>query len=153
MANMSAQIVREIVANSLKIKATDVILSGELPAKFNVRSYSSGGNLYSDCVESKVWAFDPNDGLIQIASETEHQAAQNANGTWNDGSQIYYGLIAEQAPNALFYVVMEHREYSDCNGRNENSTKYTLYKAPNFKSYWAAIETKDLARWEQWLNK
>jgi hypothetical protein len=153
MANMSAQIVREIVASSLKIKATNVILSSVLPENFCVEAVSTSGCMYSNSNDCRVWAFNPQQGLVLLQqSVITENAASNANGTWENSYGYTFEMLAEQAPEAIFFVVMESSDYSDCNGRDEHSISYTLYKAPDFKSHWAKIQQEAIARWEQWLN-
>lgn len=152
MANMSAEIIREIVASTLKIKATQVILSGVLPENFCIEAVSTSGNLYTNSNDNCVWAFNPQQGLVRLQQVCiSENAASNANGTWENSYGYTFCTLAEQAPDAIFFIVMESSDYSDCNGRDEHSLTYTLFKAPDFKEYWAKVEKKDIARWEQWL--
>lgn len=153
MANMSARIVREIVASSLKIKATNVILSGILPENFIVEAVSTSGNLYNDSNDNCVWAFNPQQGLVRLQQGCiSESAASNADGSWENSYGYKFSDLAEQAPEAIFFVVMESRDYSDCNGYNVHDCSYTLYKAPNFSAYMESIEQTDVNRWEQWLQ-
>lgn len=149
---MSAQIIREIVASSLKIKATNVVLSGVLPEDFITEAVSHGGNLYSHDEWSVVWAFSPEKGLVRLRDEliTEN-AASNANGSWENSYGYTFETIGRQAPDAIFFVVSEGFEYSDIN-RNDSNSSICLYKAPDFKEYFDKIEQKDIVRWEQWLK-
>lgn len=151
---MSAQIVREIVASSLKIKATNVILSGILPENFIVEAVSTSGNLYTNNNDNCVWAFNPQQGLVRLQQVCiSENAASNANGTWENSYGYTFETLAEQAPEAIFFVVMESSDYSDCNGRDEHRLSYTLYKTADFATYFKNIEQQDIARWEQWLSK
>lgn len=152
MTNMSASILREIIARTLNVKATSIVLSGVLPENFVAEGCSTSGNLYSDTNDVYCWAFNPKQGLIQVPTICVNTMyASNANGTWENSYGVTFEYLATNYPEALFFVVRCSGSYSDCNGRNEEYDNITLYKAPNFKEYWAKIEESDIQRWEKWL--
>ena len=151
MGNMSAQIVRQIVGSILEIDTRKVHLSGILPESFEVEAVSTSGMGYSDNQDNCVWAFCPKQGLVKLnAICIREMASSNANGTWESSYGYTYEELALQAPEAIFFVVMESRDYSD-DFRDESSLNYTLYKSADFKEYWAKVDEQEIARWQEWI--
>lgn len=151
MANMSASILREIVARTLNVKATQVKLSGQMPIDFVEGDCSTNGNLYSDNNTVLCWAFNPEQGLVSVPTIKTGGSSSNANGTWEQDYGVTAEYLNNNYPNALFFVIRHYGSYSDCNGRDEEYDNITLYKAPDFKSHWAKVNEKDIQRWEKWL--
>jgi len=150
MANMSASILRNIVASVFNIKATNIILSGEVEPSMVWQDTYCDGSMGSDGKNYQVFGFNPKSGFEQL----------NIVGTYQRSNYAHSGIIdedgislcnVENVTNYVFFLVIEegHNRWS---GSTQESWKhYTLYKAPDFKSHWAKIEANDLARWEQWL--
>lgn len=153
MANMSASILREIVASTLNVKATEVKLSGEMPLNAVYDGCSTGGELYSDSNVVTAFSFSPKEGLREVpAIITHRQTASNANGTWENSYGYTAEYLAEVCPDALFFVIKEENDYWDCNGRDEYSLTHTIYKAPDFREHWSKVEEEDIRRWSSWLE-
>lgn len=151
MANMSASILRNLVSSVYNVKATEVILSGELPETFVLCSNYSHGCMFTKEYGYNVSAFHPERGFFPIKG-TGVGCSQNANGTWNDESIISFQDCAEQGKDAIFFLVYEHDYYSAVGSETRRDITWTLYKAPNFAQYWAKIEEADVQRWEEWLS-
>jgi len=149
--NMSATILREIVASTLKVKATEVILSGILPKDYLIDAVSTSGNLYTDENSVQMYAFNPEEGLILIPNEIiSENAASNTDGSWENSYGYTYHSLS--IVNAIFFVEVIDNYYKDDN-REEKNFSVTLFKSPDFKEYLNKIEKKDIARWEQWIKE
>ncbi len=151
MANMSASVLRNIVSSVLGVKATQVKLSGQMSIDYVEGDCSTSGSLYDDNNVVLCWAFNPKQGLISVPTIKTGGGSSNANGTWEQDYGVTAEYLATNYPEALFFVIRHYGSYSDCNGRDEEYDNITLYKAPNFKEYWAKIEEQDIQRWEKWL--
>lgn len=145
MANMSASILREVVARSLNVKATSIVLSGEISPD---TSFTGNTCWSSQTTEHyfQLFGFNPQQGLVNL-NECVGNWHNASDGTQHgvDGTSICNIKDVEQY---IFFVVIE-----DIRAYDERWSEYSikLYKAPDFKSHWAKIEEKDIARWEQWL--
>lgn len=130
MSNMSAEILREIVASTLKLDTNRIKISGVMSESFEVDEVSTSGNLYSSVEECNVWAFNPEKGLELIEKKLiSYNVASNANGTWENSYGYDYRYLLNEAPGALFFVVHELLDYSDSNGSNNYQESYTIYRA------------------------
>ena len=148
--NMSASILRQIVASTLKIDARGVKLSGILPTNFLVSECNSSGNLYSCSQTIKVWSFTTKDGLKEVRGSGGY-ATQNANGSWNDE----YGVSFKDcsAHKAIFFVVRDTESGWQQGSESWDRDSVTVYKAPNFKEHYDKLEVEDIKRWEKWITE
>lgn len=141
MGNMSASILRNLVASVFGVNAKKVHLSGEISPEESFISYTGhswahGWNVY------KVWGFDPHTGFVQL--NVPSYFSDNGTSIGDDPM-----TIAEMAKNNEFIFFIVNHDHEDQNYQGDNS--WTLYKAPDFREYWKKIEEEDIARWEQWL--
>ena len=162
MANMSASILRELVAKVFNIKATQVILSGELsPTTIfqNDRGHSWWGGA-SHCIQT-VFGFNPNLGFKRICGEwnmglgiannefvLKRDYAYSDNGEFYESKGDEIGTLENGEDFIFFFVRSNEKGYGETAETEEN---FYLYKAPNFSEFLAKVEEKDIARWEQWL--
>lgn len=149
MANMSASILRNLVASVFNIKATSVKLSGVLPETFCVSEDNSSGSLYSCNSNVSVHAFSPTEGFVEVQGTNDY-SSQNANGSWNNEYGVSF-KDCSQHETAIFFVVREQSSGWQEGREDWDNNITTIYKAPDFKSHWAKIEAQDIARWEAWL--
>ena len=151
MANMSANILRNIVSSVLNIKATSVRLSSEIPETFSISEDNSSGNLYSHNSSVSVHAFNPRTGFVVVQGNNNY-SSQDANGSWNNEYGVNFNDCAKHE-DAIFFVVREQRS-GWCSGRADwDDDITTLYKAPDFGAYMKKVEKEDIARWEQWIEE
>ena len=147
--NMSASILRNLVAEVFKVSATNVILSGVMPQHFELEEDHSSGSMYVCDINHKVYAFEPVKGFIELQGDMSGSSS-NANGSWNNEKRTSFAHCSEYT-DSLFFVVLE-----DSRVRQEDcySEEYTvrLFKAPDFKTILASIEEADIDRWKQWLQ-
>jgi hypothetical protein len=148
--NMSAQILRNIVASTLNVKATTVKLSGELPTNFSISENNSTGNLFNCNQTIKVWAFEPKTGLVEVKGSDNYDS-QNANGSHNVEYGVCFADCAKHS-TAIFFIVEDKNHGWQSGSESWDNHDIVLYKAPDFKSHWAKIEEKDIVRWKQWLK-
>ena len=150
MANMSASILRNLVASIFNVKATQVKLSGELPENFVLSECNSTGSLFDCNQKVAVWAFESKTGFVKVKGANSYRS-QNADGSWNNEYGVAYSDCANHS-EAIFFLV-HNKEWGWQEGRaNWNTESWTLYKAPDFKSHLEKIEQSDVQRWEEWLN-
>ena len=149
MANMSAQILRNLVSSVFNVKATSVVLSGEISPTYMTNNSHSSGCLYSDNNWESLYGFNPQKGFVKLEHNTTNQTS-NANGSWNTHNEVQLNLV-DGVEDFIFFVSRKGWDYSD-NNREDKGEETTLYKAPNFKDYFASVEEADLTRWEEWLN-
>jgi hypothetical protein len=134
MDNMSAEILRNIVAFCFNTEAKKVILSGTMPARYSVQACSVSGDLYRDWEELSVWGYDPQKGFLQIPSILiEENAKQNGDRSWENAYGYTAQYLREQMPEAIFFVQhfkldkwIDHQS-----GREvEKCEKWTVYSPP-----------------------
>jgi hypothetical protein len=151
MANMSANILRELVSRVFEVRATEVKLSGELNPEFDLNGGTSYSSSCGHSVNSNtVYAFNPESGFKEIAGDDSH---------WSDGS----GGRHEAAPyplhehpdvsgDELFFVIKNIYNSGSWDG-DRDAVTWTLYKAPDFRAKRDLVEAIDVARWEAWLEE
>ena len=155
MANMSAEILRNIVASVLKVNARNVVLSGELDVN-TVISDDQGHSWWngaSYCMEN-LYGFSSNKGLIKldIIREYDWTNGHSSDTVHTDGETVAnYLERTNQMEEFLFFVIIGNAKSY---GESEEPYNYCkLFKCPNFKEYYNKLKQQDIARWEQWLNK
>lgn len=154
MANMSASILRNLVSSIFNVDAKEVILSGQMPTTWKTEAVSTSGNLYSSNEWNTVWGFCPKTGFQKIEEMLmTRQAKSNANGTWENSYGYTAEYLMKKCDCALFFLVNSGHSYNDCNGRDEESDNWTIYKAPDFSRIWEKVEQKDVQRWEEWIKE
>lgn len=149
MANMSASILRNIVASVLKVDSRNIKLSGEISTEMVCENWS--GNSYDSRYDkTTILGFTPEHGLRDL------QILYNS-GNYNQASPTF-GDIAfafpEQYQDCIFFVIIQEGCTQMQNPEDwDYYNNITVYKAPNFQQYFASIEEAEIARWEQWLNE
>lgn len=149
--SMSASILREIVARTFNVKATNVILSGEISPSEKWQNSFFNGSMGKDENNFRIWGFNPKEGFIEISHIVGKKSGSNyahSSSIDEDGQELH---TVENIGDHVFFVVnnegFDHWEGS----RQEDWNTWTLYKAPNFKEHWEKIKQEDIARWEQWI--
>ena len=147
MSNMSAKILREIVARSLNVKATSIVLSGEI----NPETSLTGNTCWSSQTTEhhyQLFGFNPQQGLVNLNQYVGNQ--NNASDGTQHGTEGTSICNIKDVEQYIFFIIIE-----DIRAYDERWSDYSikLFKAPDFKSHWASIEEQDLARWEQWLSE
>lgn len=148
---MSAQILRNLVASVFNIKATSVILSGEIaPDKSWQNSYKDG-SCGSDEQNYKIWGFNPQKGFVELTECVGYRSSSNyahSNSYDKEGKQLAEITNVE---DYIFFLVNSNGYTAWSGSEHYDWNTWTLYKAPNFQSYWTAVEAADVQRWESWL--
>jgi hypothetical protein len=147
MANMSASILREIVAKVFEIQATKVKLSGEISPTW--KGSSTTGVSYTDISDSgdfNIHGFNPVLGFQKIDGVIENTHFSRGNHEKEHSDACNLSEI-EGIEDYIFFLVI-----SGDNSDLPHSLEYTLYKAPNFREHWTKLTKEDIARWEQWLQ-
>jgi hypothetical protein len=127
--NMSAKILRNIVASTFKVDAKKIIISGDLGKNFRIEEKNNYGNLYSNHTELKVWAFCPNLGFIPVVGEYTG-SSQNADSSYNKELTINYAHCCAHK-DALFFVTSVKEEGWQTGAPSWSREVYTIYKAPS----------------------
>lgn len=149
--NMSASILREIVARAFNVKATSVILSGEVSPCQKWQNDFFNGSMGENQTEFHIWGFNPKEGFVEISYIVGERSGSNYAHTSSvdeEGEELH---TVDGVENFIFFIIYEEG-YSHWEGSpSEDWNKWTLYKAPDFQEHWKKIEDEDIARWEQWL--
>ena len=164
MANMSAQILRNIVGSVFPVKAHNVILSGEISPEHVFQldrghSWWHGASEQNDC----AWGFDPKTGFKAITGlsvnllgitefyeytlDKEYSYSDNGNCEHESGDKLIDLPGVEKF--VFFLVNAQGKGYGE---QAEYYNTWTLYKAPNFAQKWTEIEEADTLRWIEWIN-
>jgi hypothetical protein len=146
MANMSATVLRNVVASVFKIRPESVILSGEIEP---TRSFTGHGcwSDRSDTYSYNLWGFSPVKGFIDL---NEYVGFYYNNTSGEAKGQCGTPLMhIPGVEEFVFFLVNEN--FDSGNGDDYDSFTWTLFKAPDFKKKWAEIEEKDIERWISWL--
>jgi len=150
-SNMSANILRSIVASTFNVKATNVVLSGEINPETSYQNSDTSGSLGSYEDNYQLFGFNPEEGFVELSEYIgdEHRSNYNHDREWSTPGTPLYDI-----PNIdryIFLVVINtgHNRWQGSTDAEWDNT--TLYKLPNFKEYWENIEEKDLNRWKEWL--
>ncbi len=161
MANMSATILRSIVASVFKVNPNSVQLSGELSPEFipqNDRGHSWWDG--ASKIQHNVWGFSPETGFVCIAGNTvngikestdklkrEYKYSQNGDVYHKDGEPLHSHPDATKF--AFFIINSDGKSYGE---PGEYYSDWTLYKAPNFKTFMESGEASDINRWSAWVQ-
>jgi hypothetical protein len=151
MSNMSATILREIVAKTFNVKATKVKLSGEIAPDKSWKNSSWNGSMGSSKNEFQIHGYSPLKGFVGISHIVgEYSGSNYAYSTTTDkeGLPLY---SVENITDFLFFVVQETGHDRWDGGKNEEWDTTTLFKAPNFQEKIEKITKEDVAKWEAWL--
>ena len=147
MSNMSASILRNVVASVFRIRPESVVLSGEIDPTRSFTGHdcwSSQSNTYS----FKLWGFSPVRGFVSLNQDGGCSRNSTSGENYGDeGTQLMY---IPGVGEFVFFLVNE--DFTSGNGRDYNSYTWTLYKAPDFQKKWAEIEEADTLRWVEWIN-
>jgi hypothetical protein len=151
MSNMSATILREIVAKTFNVKATDVKLSGEIAPDKTWQDSFWNGSMGSSKNEFCVHGYSPAKGFVNISHIVGEYSGSNyaySNTVNKEGLPLY---AVEGIAEFIFFVVQETGHHHWDGGRNEEWENITLFKAPDFQEKLKQITKEDLSRWEAWL--
>ena len=122
------------------------VVSALYPA---MRSRGVGATEHSDLVSG--YSFEQ--GLVKFEDIVrEYSYSQNGEAYHRDGEKLHEYFERKGFVESQFqFIVVQYdgKEYGD-NGERYDGVK--IYKSPDFKSHWAALEAADLERWEKWLN-
>lgn len=146
VANMSASILRSIVATIFKINPSTVKLSGEIGAD---ASFTGNTCWSAQTTETRyqLWGFNPMTGLINL-SEYVGNSRNRQDGTQDVTEATRLCDIPGVSDFVFFIVNDETRCYDDSRSSND----WTIFKAPNFKEYFEKVTAKDIQRWSQWIE-
>jgi hypothetical protein len=152
MANMSAEILRNIVAATFKINAREVILSGEISPKTSFQNSFWNGSMGESSTTRALYGWCATQGFVCLNKYVgEYSGSNYAHSQRIDEPGAAIAEI-EGVEKYIFFFIIE-TVYSNWEGSQyENYTKYTLYKAPNFQEHLEKIETADVNRWQNWLK-
>lgn len=152
MANMSAEIIRSIVAATFKINAREVKLSGEISSDTSFQDESWNGSLGENHTKRSLFGWCPTKGFVNLNEYVgEYSGSNYAHSQTIDEAGTPIFQIPSIETFVFFFLIEE--VYSNWEGSQyENYTNYTLFKAPNFKEHLDKIETADVQRWQEWLQ-
>ena len=143
MANMSANILRNLVSSVFNVKATKVRLSGDISPEY--KGYSVDACIAGYSTTEKVWAFNAQKGFRQLNCVANTQY-------YNGGCDSYFHdapVLGECLVEGDIFVLI----FSDSDSPNyDDNTSWNLFKAPDFQEWRKNVEAQDLTRWESWLN-
>ena len=146
MANMSASILRNVVASVFKIRPESVILSGEIEP---TRSFTGHGcwSDRSDTYCYNVWGFNPQKGFVDL---DEYVGFYYNNTSGEAEGEAGVPLMHIPGVDEFVFFLVNYNLDSG-NGDDYDCFTWTLYKAPDFKKKWAEIEEDDVKRWNDWI--
>jgi hypothetical protein len=154
MANMSADILREIIQKGFGIDPKKVILSGEISPEKTWISSSMKKDERAPGVWYNVFSFCVKDSFHELDVVIYTEYGDNDPQIINYKEKAKYKNLAlaleAECPDCVFILEME-----DSIGHTNPSHNYhkaTIFKAPDWKEY-LRVNKKDIARWEEWLAK
>lgn len=147
----AAHILRTLVTTIFNVAPHKIILSGEIAPDKEWQDNFSNGSLYDTDYTVKVWGFSPKTGFIELKDISGHYE-NNANGSRVDRPGIPLNEHPQVKENEFVFFYVEERGGYEDNNRKEDWSKDSIFKAPDFKTYWEKIEKEDIARWENWLT-
>lgn len=148
------KVVREILSRLLNVNARTIELIDEpikpdfIPQNDCGHSWWGGAAEHSDLVSG--YSFEQ--GLIKFEDIIREYSYSNDGEVYHsDGEKLHEYFERKGFESKFQFVVIQYcgKEYGD-NGKRYSGVK--IYKTPDFKSNWAALEAADLERWEKWLN-
>ena len=146
------KLVRAFIKKMFNVNPNQIVLASEpIEPTTSFQDDFSHGSMYDTNYTVNVWGFSKEKGFLELENISGHYE-RNANGSMIDrpGLQLQEHELVKNNSFVFFYV-QERGGYQD-NNREEDYTKDTLYKSPNFKEYWSSIEKEDIDRWENWIN-
>lgn len=149
------KVVREILSRLLNVNARTIELMDEpispdfVPQNDCGHSWWAGATEHSDLISG--YSFE--DGLVKFEDiKREYSYCQNGEVYHEKGERLHEYFERKSLDQSQFQFIVvqfEGKEYGE-NGERYFGEK--IYKSPDFKSHWAALEAADLERWEKWLN-
>lgn len=149
------KVVREILSRLLNVNARAIELVDEpispdfIPQNNCGHSWWGGATKHSDLISG--YSFEQ--GLVKFEDIVrEYSYYQNGEAYHRDGEKLHEYFERNGFDQSKFqFIVVQYdgKEYGE-NGERYSGVK--IYKSPDFKSRWAALEAADLERWEKWLN-
>jgi hypothetical protein len=153
MGNMSAKILREIVARTFNVVATTIILSGEIEATKSFQNQYFDGSLGSNGNSIRLFGYNHRDGFVDLSQHVGLKSGSNyahSSSTDVDGTRL---CDIQNVDNYIFIVVIEEG-YSCWEGSEQRRwNNCSIYKLPNFLENWEKEERTNIARWEQWIKE
>ena len=150
-----AKIVREILSRLLNVNARTIELADEpispdfVPQNNCGHSWWHGASEHYDLVSG--YSFEL--GLTKFEDiNREYSYSQNGEMYHQKGESLHEFFERKGiSPETFQFIIVQ------CSGKEygETGEQYSgvkIYKCPDFKSHWAALEAADLERWEKWLN-
>lgn len=149
---ITASVLRNVVAKFANVHSTKIILKGEISPNFSVQDYFKNGSMGSSKNSFGVYGWSPETGFIPVNECIGEDSSSNY--AHSDRTDIA-GLDLHECQNVdkyLFFVVHEygHNSWEGCN--QELWDTWTLYKAPNFKETWDKIQLEEVQRLEDFIN-
>lgn len=152
MANMSAEILRNIVSSVFKVKPQSVRLSGMLPEDFYMEENNASGSAFRYNSEFSLFGFDPKKGFVELSPNSKG-SSQNGNGTWNtERAWDIKTFLPSEVEDFVFFLLYQKESGWRERGQSWDHEIVTLYKAPDFHKRWKGLEEADIARWEAWIE-
>lgn len=146
----AASILREIVSRVIDYPAHKIKLSGEIQPDHSWHE-DAGHSWWRGASEDyfTIYGFSPEEGLTQMDIRMSRAYSQNGQRQPEGESETLAEYCKRTETNPIF-IVQAHsgKEYGDS---GEEFYEVTIFKTPDFAQYWAELEEKDTARWENWL--
>ena len=149
------KVVREILSRLLNVNARTIELIGEsispdfVPQNDCGHSWWGGAAEHSDMLSG--YSFES--GLVKFEDiKREYSYSQNGENYHENGERLHEYFDRKSFDQSTFQFIVvqfDGKQYGD-NGERYRGVK--IYKSPDFKSHWAALEAADLERWQNWLN-
>ncbi len=142
MANMSATILRNIVASTFNYPAQKIILSGEIA--FDWIGLFSTNVAYMDVRDDveTLYSWTAKEGFKKVENCYSGNHFYNGN---HDRDETVGNPLYEVATGEEVFFVLIHTH-------DKKVQSISLYKAPNFAQKWAEIEAEDVQRWNEWIS-
>lgn len=144
MANMTAQLVRNLVASKLNCDPCNVILSGEISPDYEA---SSSKHTSFDCDwehSTKLYAWFPNE--FKEIPEVISKYVTNGH-TQDDYRTESVPLYKVEGMDRVILFVEEYTA-----ARIDWNREIRVYKPADFAGKLAQVTEEDITRWENWLN-
>jgi len=149
------KVVREILSRLLNVNARTIELIDEPISPDFIPQNDCGHSWWAGATERHdlVSGYSFEQGLVKFEDIVrEYSYSQNGEIYHSDGEKLHEYFERNGFDQSKFqFIVVQYagKEYGD-NGEHYEGVK--IYKSPDFKSHWAALETADVERWGKWLN-
>lgn len=151
--NMSAKILRNIVAATFKVDAKSVVLSGQISADWT-RCSNTCWSSQTTKETHKLWGFNSIKGFVALTDECVSKGHNHSDGTWTSTNSPKFVGELSKVHNIEDYIFFVYRSVGNAyHDESQSWDNWSLYKAPNFREHWDKVNSADIARWEQWLVK